>query len=227
MSNLSGNYLHIRADDGKIFYVGLGNEQRAKSKQNRNIFWQRTVKKHGYKVKYLGTRSIEEAKNLEMSLIKIFGRACLNKGTLVNMTDGGDGVRNLSPKSKLQHKESLLRVAKNPTTIEKRSAASKRRFSDEPAFVKKHRESYQKDSTQEKLSNNAKANWVDTEYREKLIKHVSNSWNDPVIREARMAKMKEAKRQAYAVAQLLGIKRKQVTRELRLANLHLIENKNG
>jgi len=42
-----------------------------------------------------------------------------------------------------------------------------------------------------------------------------------------MAKMKEAKRQAYAVAQLLGIKRKQVTRELRLANLHLIENKNG
>lgn len=37
-------YLHSRATDGKVFYVGKGSEYRYKSKQ-RNNYWRRTVNK--------------------------------------------------------------------------------------------------------------------------------------------------------------------------------------
>ena len=97
---ISGNYLHVRNDTGKIFYVGLGPESRAHTSNSRNIYWKRIVEKHGYSVQYLGDRSLEEAKALEKSLIKVLGRRDLKKGHLVNMTDGGDGVFNLAAESK-------------------------------------------------------------------------------------------------------------------------------
>jgi hypothetical protein len=220
---LSGNYLHIRKDTGAIFYVGLGNEKRAKSKGNRNIHWHRIVSKHGYSIKYLGDRSLDDAKAMEVSLIKIFGREHLGDGTLVNMTDGGDGVINLSPDAKIKHKEAMLKAAKNPETIAKRSAATKGRFDNDPAFVERHKNGYKSEKTLQLLSANAKNNWDRPEYKALLKEHISKSWTNEEIRKTRCEKMSKAIAQAYAVAQLLGIKRREVTRELRLANLHLID----
>lgn len=85
-------YFHKRADDGVIFYVGIGVGRRATAVKNRSDFWKRIVEKHGYTIEYPHKDiSQEEAKQLEIHYISVFGRLDRGTGTLCNMTDGGDG----------------------------------------------------------------------------------------------------------------------------------------
>lgn len=75
------------------FYVGKGSKNRAHSEYDRSAFWWRVAKKHGYTnviVKDVLTEA--EAFELERTLIKSIGRRDLKLGTLVNMTDGGEGT---------------------------------------------------------------------------------------------------------------------------------------
>ena len=41
-------YLNRRKDNDSIFYVGKGSGNRAFSKKDRNVYWQRTAAKYGY-----------------------------------------------------------------------------------------------------------------------------------------------------------------------------------
>lgn len=86
-------YKHIRKDNKEVFYIGIGKtKRRAFSINNRNKHWRNIVNKSGYDVEivYDGLDR-EEAISKEIELIKFYGRADLNKGMLVNMTDGGEG----------------------------------------------------------------------------------------------------------------------------------------
>ena len=89
-------YLHRRLSDNEIFYVGIGYDvSRAYDKKKRSVWWNRVVEKHGYSVEIaFEDVSDDRAKELEIGLIRIYGRADLKKGNLVNMTDGGDGLKN-------------------------------------------------------------------------------------------------------------------------------------
>lgn len=85
-------YLHKRADDGVVFYVGIGVGRRATAVKNRSDFWKRIVAKHGYTIEYPHIEiSQEQAKELEKHYISVLGRVDKGTGTLCNMTDGGDG----------------------------------------------------------------------------------------------------------------------------------------
>jgi len=85
-------YFHKKADDGAIFYVGVGVGRRAYRESNRSQFWKRIVDKHGYTVEFPHVNiSQEEAKRLEIHYISVYGRIDRGTGTLCNMTDGGDG----------------------------------------------------------------------------------------------------------------------------------------
>lgn len=88
-------YRHIRLDTNKVFYIGIGstnNYQRAKEKTNRNIYWKRIVNKTNYKIEILFDElTSEQAKLKEIEFISIYGRRNLGLGTLVNLTNGGDG----------------------------------------------------------------------------------------------------------------------------------------
>lgn len=86
-------YKHIRLDTNEIFYIGIGKKiSRAYSKGGRNKHWWSIVKKTQYKIEIIyEDLSVEEAKEKEILLIKEYGRNDLGIGTLVNMTDGGDG----------------------------------------------------------------------------------------------------------------------------------------
>ena len=85
-------YFHKKADDGTIFYVGIGVGRRATAVKNRSDFWKRVVDKHGYTIEYPHTEiSQEQAKDLEKHYISAYGRLDKGTGTLCNMTDGGDG----------------------------------------------------------------------------------------------------------------------------------------
>jgi len=91
-------YRHIRKDNGETFYIGIGSrKQRATSTHKRNPHWWNIANKSGYEVEILHEGiSIEEAKELEIKYIAEYGRKDLELGTLVNMTDGGDGQFNPS-----------------------------------------------------------------------------------------------------------------------------------
>ena len=86
-------YKHIRLDTNEVFYVGIGSQKkRAYSTYKRSKFWHSIIEKTDYEVVLIKENvSVEEAYQIEKDLIKFHGRRDLGLGTLVNMTDGGDG----------------------------------------------------------------------------------------------------------------------------------------
>ena len=99
-------YRHIRLDNNQVFYVGIGKKgkrkngygqeySRAFERSNRKDFWKKIVAKAGYRVEILlESNSHTFIKEREIEFIKLYGRRDLGTGTLVNFTDGGEGVLN-------------------------------------------------------------------------------------------------------------------------------------
>lgn len=102
-------YLHRRATDGRVFYVGKGKCKRAFDKSKRSTHWKRIVAKHGYTVEFV-QRDIQEwyAFELEKDLIAYYGRE-----NLCNRTDGGDGVSGYKHSKEAKRKISINRTKPN------------------------------------------------------------------------------------------------------------------
>jgi hypothetical protein len=105
-------YLHI-TNDGIVFYVGKGTDQgnlifeRSKHTE-RTKFW-KNVSKKGYTVEIVRVfNSEKEAFDKEKELIKHYGRRDLGLGTLVNLTDGGEGMENPSEETRRKLSESRM-----------------------------------------------------------------------------------------------------------------------
>src|SRR3972149_3632616 len=85
-------YFHINTFTNEVFYIGIGSIERPYSKYDRSKWWHNIVNKYGYIVVIIHENlPWKEACELEIKYIAQIGRADLRKGTLVNMTDGGDG----------------------------------------------------------------------------------------------------------------------------------------
>jgi hypothetical protein len=86
-------YEHIRNDTNEVFYVGIGKTpKRPYDKIKRSQYWKNITNKIEYTVNILvNDATYEEAKEIEKYLIAFYGRQDLGLGSLVNMTDGGDG----------------------------------------------------------------------------------------------------------------------------------------
>ena len=82
-------YIHRKADDGEVFYVGKGKGDRARYEFGRSQYWQRIKKKHGVLIEIVARHESEEdAFTHEKFLIASFRGLGVR---LCNMTDGGDG----------------------------------------------------------------------------------------------------------------------------------------
>lgn len=151
-------YIHIKRTTGEPFYVGKGKGYRAQDKNNRNKFWHNIVKKHGYDIVILKD-NIDEvtAFILEEYWIKFIGRRDLNNGTLVNMSDGGDGEA--GKVLSIEHKAKIAKAHEGKTCADttkyKISIANKdkphkpgRKYSKH----KKHKEHTFTDETRKKLT---------------------------------------------------------------------------
>ena len=90
-------YTHKRLDKDCIFYVGIGssaNYKRAYQTHKRNDHWTRVNNLTKIEVEVLfDGLTLGVANYYEKYLIATYGRVNKGTGTLVNMTDGGDGVR--------------------------------------------------------------------------------------------------------------------------------------
>jgi len=97
-------YRHIRLDKNEPFYIGIGTKKdknfkkitseyyRAYIKSKRSKFWNNIVNKTNYKIEIIyETNDKKEALVKEREFIKLYGKRTTNNGTLVNLTDGGDG----------------------------------------------------------------------------------------------------------------------------------------
>ena len=96
-------YRHIRLDKNEPFYIGIGTKseldikynifKRASSIFGRNGHWQNIVNKTNYTIQIMYESNCkEEIIEKEKEFIKLYGRRDLGLGTLVNMTDGGEGT---------------------------------------------------------------------------------------------------------------------------------------
>lgn len=92
-------YRHRKGSDNSVFYIGIGkqaNYLRAKTRHNRNIYWDRIVAKNGFNYEILQDNlSFDDVKELEVFLITLYGRVDLKTGILCNLTDGGEGSLNV------------------------------------------------------------------------------------------------------------------------------------
>lgn len=89
-------YAHYAIGEDVPFYIGKGSGKRAWSKDGRSFWWWNIVKKYGLEVRILLETDIESiAFEKEKQLITEYGRRDLNTGTLVNLTDGGEGASGL------------------------------------------------------------------------------------------------------------------------------------
>jgi len=131
-------YRHIRLDTNQVFYIGIGSSpyyKRAKSKLDRNDFWKRIVNKTDYKVEILfDDLTKEEAIEKEIEFIALYGRSNLGKGTLCNLTNGGEGTNTLilsdasrakMSKSQMGNTKYLLRTTPQEEINKKISHANK------------------------------------------------------------------------------------------------------
>ena len=117
MLYISYVYIHRTADTHVPFYVGKGFGNRAFAKF-RSKWWKNVVDKHGYTVEFVETELTDkQACELEIELIRKIGRRDQGMGTLVNLTDGGEGITN--PSAETREKLSKNRLGK-PHTVESR-----------------------------------------------------------------------------------------------------------
>jgi hypothetical protein len=89
-------YAHFTADTDSVFYIGKGVTGRCSSKRSRSNFWKNIATKHGWYFVILFRGTEDQCIAEEKRLIKKIGRRDLDLGPLVNLTDGGDGLKNPS-----------------------------------------------------------------------------------------------------------------------------------
>jgi len=110
-------YIHKRKIDNEVFYVGISsNIKRPYQKERKNQkFWTDYTSKYEYTVEIIKENiSWDEACDLEKKLIKNYGRKALGNGTLVNMTDGGDGTYGVIDSLETRLKKSNYAKNNNP-----------------------------------------------------------------------------------------------------------------
>lgn len=102
-------YQHIRQDNKKIIYIGISNRDDFKRPFNfhhRNKEWHKIFDIFPIKVEIIKDNiSIEAACELEKELIKKYGKAKDNTGSLVNFGDGGEAFK---PKAFLNKQKGII-----------------------------------------------------------------------------------------------------------------------
>lgn len=121
MKNNNCVYFHINPVKQEVFYIGIGNENRPSSLQNRNKHWHNIVNKYGYNIVVIeSSLSWDKACERERYYIKLIGRKDLGKGTLVNLTDGGEGCVGNRHSEETRQKISQVQIGKKHTDEHKR-----------------------------------------------------------------------------------------------------------
>lgn len=190
---LGVNY-HVYIDrlpTGIPFYVGIGNDRRIKV--NVRNKWHTSIRKKypGWYRTVIETAPRKLCQEFEEFLISEIGRRDLGKGTLVNLTDGGEGAPNTVVSEATRQKQSLKSKGRKFTESHRKamSTSSKgRKFTEEH----KNNISMGKKGKQvlppEVISANAKKMWEKEGYKENHSKMMKDKWEEPEYRDNLVSK---------------------------------------
>ena len=125
-------YAHLKPNTGEIFYIGKGCRERAYSTYGRSKWWHNIVSKYGYDIFILDANLSEaEAFKIEKKYIKRLGRRDLKEGTLVNLTDGGEGMgRRVWTKEQREYAAFMKTGERNARWNTKHTKAAKKKIRD-------------------------------------------------------------------------------------------------
>lgn len=133
-----GNFIYDELIfDYEPFYVGQGTKYRWTSGlKNGGSFYKKNkinkIIKDGFYpkvIKIYENLNAEEASKIEIKLISIIGRNDLNKGPLVNLTDGGEGTTNIS-KDILEKRSEKIKGRKMSDKSKEKMRISKKEYFD-------------------------------------------------------------------------------------------------
>lgn len=164
-------YKHIRKDTNEVFYIGIGSKKsRAYSMYRRNEFWKKNVNKTDYIVEIVEDNlSWQDASDREKYWIKFYGRRDLNEGTLVNLTNGGEGSVGIivSEQTKQKMRESRK--------FQKFSEETKKKISQSLQGKQIRLGAILSEETKQKISNSKKGKPLTVEHKLKLKGRIP--WN--------------------------------------------------
>lgn len=128
-------YRWIRLDKNIPFYIGIGTKTkddlkygiytRARVFKKKNTIWEHIVSKTEYRVDImLESNDYKFIKQKEIEFIKLYGRINLGTGCLSNMTDGGEGTKNVVTSDYTRKLKSMnaTGIKRSKESIEKRLA---------------------------------------------------------------------------------------------------------
>lgn len=127
-------YKHIRLDKNEPFYIGIGSDKkyrRSKCVKGRNQHWHNVINISDHTIEIIEDNlTWKEACEREKYWIKFYGRKDIAEGTLVNMTDGGDGILGAKRSDDTKKKQSISKIGdlnpmRRPEVAKKSGAAHK------------------------------------------------------------------------------------------------------
>lgn len=159
-------YLHLKADDGSVFYIGKGQGKRAFHNKiyQRSKWWHHVANKHGVKVNIIESFENEaDALSLEIYLIQSYRQLGAH---LINLTNGGDGASGYvqSEETKNKHRLASLKAWGN----------------DEFKIAQSL-----------KAKETALKQWGSLEFKEKTIAGIKRLHKDPIYRQYNLEKLKK------------------------------------
>lgn len=198
-------YLHRRASDGRIFYVGKGCRYRHKSKWGRSTHWHNIVNKHGYTIE-IAQKDLSEAEAfaLEIELI-----AKYKDQGLCNRTDGGEGASGVIVSEETKAKHRALRWTKE--WRDNISQKAKERYSNPEYRARQKRvrlEAMNRPEVKEKLRKRSIEQFANLRARlnaaKKAKEHFENPESRALARELALARFDTPeKRAAHAQAKAI------------------------
>lgn len=128
-------YRHIRPDKNEPFYIGIGTEKRSKDVKIRNKYWRNVYNVNNGKIEIeilIDNLTWKEACIQEVWWIKLYGRHDLNEGSLVNMTNGGEGAwgRNKSKETLQKFKNTMDAKGKHHMKDYKHTDEAKKKIAE-------------------------------------------------------------------------------------------------
>lgn len=205
-------YAHYKADDptGLPFYIGKGKDQRETS-ETRNRFWKNIVNKHGFVSKRLYENLTEEAAwDIEVSLIKEYGKLSEGSGCLCNLSNGGEGAAGVTHSKETKKKWSDAKKGKTWEEIFGVDQAQRMRKESKMKKRKPHSEETKKKLSDCKKGKNNPMFGKDftDEHRQKLSEAQIGNTN------TKGKKYSEETRQNYKKAAILRAARKDICEQI-------------
>ena len=187
-------YIHKRADDGVVFYIGKGQGNRHQDTRSRNRYWRNVVAKHGFTAEILSHWPTEdEAFEHEKLLIECFRDMGYK---LVNMTDGGEGPSGMvhSEETRARLSEQSRQYYANPEARALAAEQSRQYWDDPEARARLSEQMRQRMSSPEaraRQSEKVRQYWDDPEARASRSEQSRQYWADPEARARQSEKVRQ------------------------------------